>query len=186
VMIFFPTASSDQPTHQVTDFFFLSLGDNLMTIHLQRLGSAAAAFAPAIAMPSCLTRGGRLGTAAATGRRCISFALTPREEELQNRVREFVAEKVIPHEQDVRRTSHGPTDGLRNELVGLAREAGLLSGLPDMQAALKSQVTRAVVFEAAGYSMLGPIALNIAAPTEGAPRGKWAGRRIELYTLTSP
>jgi len=110
----------------------------------------------------------RLGPNAATGRRCISFALSPSEQELQARVTEFVAEKVIPYEQDERRTSHGPTDGLRNELVGLAREAGLLSGLPEIHAALKSHVTRAIFFEAAGYSMLGPIALNIAAPDEGA------------------
>ncbi len=69
-------------------------------------------------------------------------------------------------ESDPRRTIHGPTDDLRRELIEMARSAGVLSGLPAMHASLKSHVTRAIVFEAAGYSMLGPIALNIAAPDE--------------------
>ena len=100
-------------------------------------------------------------------RRGISFSLSPAQEELQRRVTEFVTEKVIPFESDSRRTSHGPTDELRNELVSLAKQAGLLSGLPDIHEALRSHVTRAIFFEAAGYSMLGPVALNIAAPDEG-------------------
>lgn len=100
-------------------------------------------------------------------RREISFALTPAQQALQGRVQEFVSEKVIPFEKDPRRTSHGPSDELRDELVGLAKEAGLLSGLPEIHEALRSHVTRAIFFEAAGYSMLGPVALNIAAPDEG-------------------
>jgi acyl-CoA dehydrogenase len=121
------------------------------------------------------------------GRRCISFALSAKEQELQARVKDFVAEKVIPFEKDERRTRHGPTEGLRKELVGLAREAGLLSGLPEIHQALRSHVTRAVFFEAAGYSMLGPIALNIAAPDEGAS-GRSAARGVgrPVYRLPAP
>lgn len=124
----------------------------------------------------------RLGHTAVAGRRCISFALSAKEQELQARVKDFVAEKVIPYEKDERRTPHGPTEGLRTELVGLARQEGLLSGLPEIHDALRSHVTRAVFFEAAGYSMLGPIALNIAAPDEGSamaaqPHAAWGARR---------
>lgn len=103
----------------------------------------------------------------ALGNRGICFSLCPTQQQLQERVSTFVREKVIPFEADPRRTTHGPTEELRRDLVGLARDAGLLSGLPDMHEALRSHVTRAIVFEAAGYSMLGPIALNIAAPDEG-------------------
>jgi acyl-CoA dehydrogenase len=99
-------------------------------------------------------------------RRCISFELTGEQRELQSRVSVFVEGKVIPFERDSRRTSHGPTDELRSELVGLAKDAGLVAN-NDVHDALKSHVTRAVFFEAAGYSMLGPVALNIAAPDEG-------------------
>jgi len=99
-------------------------------------------------------------------RRRICFELSPTQSELRDRVRAFVVDKVIPFEGDERRTSHGPTDELRDELIGLAREAGLLSGLPAIHSELRSHVSRAVFFEAAGYSMLGPIALNIAAPDE--------------------
>ena len=98
--------------------------------------------------------------------RGISFALDPAQEGLQAKVSAFVRDEVIPMEADPRRTSHGPTEDLRRDLVDLARNAGVLSGLSDMHDALRSHVTRAIVFEAAGYSMLGPIAMNIAAPDE--------------------
>ena len=101
-----------------------------------------------------------------SGTRGISFALDPIQIDLKDKVTAFVREKVIPMESDPRRTIHGPTDDLRRELIEMARSAGVLSGLPAMHASLKSHVTRAIVFEAAGYSMLGPIALNIAAPDE--------------------
>ena len=76
---------------------------------------------------------------------------------------------VIPFEGDPRESVHGLDDSLRRELMEKAREAGLLApqageewgglGL-DMR-------SMAVVFEAAGYSLLGPHALNCAAPDEG-------------------
>jgi acyl-CoA dehydrogenase len=84
-------------------------------------------------------------------------------------VKNFVINKVIPYENDPRNSHHGPNDELRLELNQLAREAGVLSP----QASIKyggwglSHVERVAVFEAAGYSPLGPIALHCAAPDEG-------------------
>jgi acyl-CoA dehydrogenase len=88
--------------------------------------------------------------------------------ELRDRVRAFVRDVVIPmEERDV--GGHGLDDGLRQELQAAARAAGVfapqvpvhLGGLGlDMRGA-------AVVFEEAGYSILGPQALNCAAPDEG-------------------
>jgi len=88
---------------------------------------------------------------------------------LRDRTRAFVRDAVIPFEHDPRRTAHGPQEALRTDLVNKAREAGLLS--PHVSKKWGglglSHVEKAVVFEAAGYSMLGPVALNIAAPDEG-------------------
>ncbi|MBD3759659.1 acyl-CoA dehydrogenase family protein [Rhizorhabdus sp.] len=99
----------------------------------------------------------------------MDFSLTPSLVALQKRTRTFVNDIVIPRERDPRRAQHGPSDDLRRELVGHARDAGLLSPqLPRELGGLGlSYVEKAVVFEAAGYSMLGPVALNCAAPDEG-------------------
>jgi acyl-CoA dehydrogenase len=99
----------------------------------------------------------------------IDFTLTPAQQELQHRVRAFVAEKVIPFEQDSRLTAHGPTDDLRRELNALARAEGLLAPhAPELWGGMGlNHVDTAIAFEAAGYSVLGPIALHCAAPDEG-------------------
>ena len=99
----------------------------------------------------------------------IDFTIDARDAGLRDRVRSFVEQEIIPYEQDARLTTHGPTDELRIELNALARQAGMLAphvsvhfgglGLTHLQ--------RALVFEAAGYSTLGPIALHCAAPDEG-------------------
>src|SRR6185437_1733897 len=72
-------------------------------------------------------------------------------------------------EGDSRREAHGPTDELRCALQARAREAGLLA--PQVARGYGglalSHVGRAIVFEEAGYSLLGPLAMNIAAPDEG-------------------
>jgi len=99
----------------------------------------------------------------------MDFSLTPRMRELRERTRAFVAEKIIPLERDARRTAHGPTDELRLEMNALARGAGLLTPHVEEEwggMGLGHQ-ERAIVFEEAGYSMLGPVAMNIAAPDEG-------------------
>jgi len=88
---------------------------------------------------------------------------------LRDRVRLFVSEKVMPYENDNRLTSHGPTEALRLELVGLARKAGFLTphASREMGGMGLSHVEKSFVFEEAGYSNLGPTALNIHAPDEG-------------------
>ncbi len=99
----------------------------------------------------------------------IDFQPTNEHADLQQRVRRFIRDQVIPYESDSRWTAHGPTDALRCELNGLARDAGLLA--PQVPACYGgmglSHIGRALVFEEAGWSMLGPIAMHCAAPDEG-------------------
>lgn len=99
----------------------------------------------------------------------IDFEPNPRDVEIAERAAAFVRSTVLPFEADERWTSHGPDATLRDELTALARDAGLLSPHIAEQYGGHglSHRGRALVFEAAGYSMLGPIALNIAAPDEG-------------------
>jgi acyl-CoA dehydrogenase len=88
--------------------------------------------------------------------------------ELADRTRAFIDQVVIPREPDAR-GEHGAPDPLRLELQQAAKDAGLFAphvgeefgglGL-DMRG-------QAVVFEQAGRSLLGPLALNCAAPDEG-------------------
>ncbi len=44
------------------------------------------------------------------------FALTELQE-LQQRTRSFIRDKIMPLEGDPRQTAHGPTEALRRELV---------------------------------------------------------------------
>ena len=99
----------------------------------------------------------------------MDFTIPPSLRELQATTRRFIADAVIPLENDPRQSSHGPDEALRRELVGLASQAGLLT--PHASIAMGgmglSHVAKAFVFEEAGYSWLGPTALNIHAPDEG-------------------
>ena len=99
----------------------------------------------------------------------IDFSLTDDLRELQERTRAFIRDEVMPLEGDARETAHGPTDELRGELIARARKAGLLSPHvgTDWGGLGLNHVAKAVVFEEAGYSPLGPHALNINAPDEG-------------------
>ena len=89
--------------------------------------------------------------------------------ELQQKVREFIHQEVIPLESDPRQDSHGPSEALRQELVSRARHWGLLTphASQEMGGLGLSHLQKAIAFEEAGYSALGPIALNIHAPDEG-------------------
>ncbi|TKT69812.1 acyl-CoA dehydrogenase family protein [Aquamicrobium sp. LC103] len=99
----------------------------------------------------------------------MDFSLSPDLDTLERRVHDFVTDRIIPFESDPRRGAHGPDDGLRADLVAQARAAGLLT--PQVSAEFGgmslSHLGKAVVLEASGYSMLGPIAMNCAAPDEG-------------------
>jgi acyl-CoA dehydrogenase len=99
----------------------------------------------------------------------MDFALSPELRELQLRVRSFIRERIVPYERDPRWGQHGPDESLRDELVALARAAGLLTphASRELGGLGLGHLQKAVVFEEAGYSALGPTALNIHAPDEG-------------------
>jgi acyl-CoA dehydrogenase len=99
----------------------------------------------------------------------MDFSLTPKLEALRDRTRAFILEQVIPFEKDPRQNEHGPSEELRKDLIALARKEGLLTphASIEMGGLELSHVEKAVIFEEAGYSCLGPIAMNIHAPDEG-------------------
>lgn len=99
----------------------------------------------------------------------IDFEIPDELAALRDEIRNFVVEKIVPYERDPRLTRHGPDEELRTELVGLAREAGLLTFQAPRRFGGRepSHREQAVLFEAAGWSTLGPVALNCAAPDEG-------------------
>jgi acyl-CoA dehydrogenase len=134
----------------------------------------------------------------------MDFQLSPEIAELQQRTRRFIAEQVIPIETREDHSGHGPTPELRAELVGRARAAGLLTphASVEMGGLGLSHVAKAAVFEEAGYSWLGPTALNIHAPDEGNihlmeavatrdQKERWlrpqvAGRLRSCFAMTEP
>ncbi len=99
----------------------------------------------------------------------IDFSPTPEQRALADKVRSFVKETIIPYEGDPRLGPHGPDDDLRRVLNEEARQAGLLSihVEPEYGGRGLSHVENALVFAAAGYSPLGPVALHCNAPDEG-------------------
>ena len=99
----------------------------------------------------------------------IDFEVPPELAGLQARIRRFIADEIIPLESDARRTRHGPSEELRRELIDKAREAGLLAPhvAKEYGGLALTHVGRAIAFEEAGYSPLGPVALNVFAPDEG-------------------
>ncbi|MBF6299749.1 acyl-CoA dehydrogenase family protein [Nocardia amamiensis] len=99
----------------------------------------------------------------------IDFAIPAELAAERDRVRRFVIDKIVPYERDPRLTAHGPTDDLRQELVELARAEKLLTvqAPESLGGRGLSHLEQAVIYEAAGWSTLGPIAMNCAAPDEG-------------------
>jgi acyl-CoA dehydrogenase len=95
--------------------------------------------------------------------------LSPSAHALRDRVRAFVRDVVLPEEPGAAAQGHGPPAALREALQASARAAGLLT--PTVSRAfggLGLDVrTQSAVLEEAGYSLLGPPALNCAAPDEG-------------------
>ena len=92
--------------------------------------------------------------------------LTPELLDLRDRTRAFVAEEVIPAEGP---DGAGLDPDLRALLGAAARRAGLYapSAPPEVGGLGLDLRACSVVFEEAGYSLLGPHALNCAAPDEG-------------------
>ena len=131
----------------------------------------------------------------ALSRLAMNFDLSPELLELRERTRRFIAEQVIPLEDDARQDHHGPAPALRAELVARARSAGLLTphASVEMGGMGLSHLAKAVVFEEAGYSWLGPTALNIHAPDEGnihlmeevanaAQKERWLRPQVQGHT----
>lgn len=134
----------------------------------------------------------------------MDFAIPLELAELQARTRRFIAEEIIPLERDRRQTAHGPTEEFRRELVAKARAAGLLSPHVSKEYGGLGLDHRgkAVIFEESGYSMLGPVAMNIFAPDEGnmhmmeaiaspAQKERWlrplaAGETRSCFCMTEP
>ena len=98
----------------------------------------------------------------------IDFTRSARELELEQRTREFIREVVIPYEQHPS-LQHGLDDGLVRELRQKAAAAGLLSPQvgEEWGGYGLNQRETATVLRASGYSLLGPLAMNCAAPDEG-------------------
>jgi acyl-CoA dehydrogenase len=86
---------------------------------------------------------------------------------LTAKIEAFVRDVIAPYERDPRLGTHGPSDGLVQELRGKAREAGLLTPHIDASGHHMAWLDAAKVLQAAGRSPIGPVALNVAAPDEG-------------------
>jgi acyl-CoA dehydrogenase len=107
-------------------------------------------------------------TAKPGAERQMDFAIPAELIELKQRTEAFVRDDIMPREADPRQTPHGPTEEFRHELVTLARSRGLLSPHVGREwgGLGLGHRGKAIVFEAAGYSPLATIAMNIFAPDE--------------------
>jgi acyl-CoA dehydrogenase len=98
----------------------------------------------------------------------IDFEIPGAVEELRERVQAFVAEVAIPAEERDD-AEHGLAPELRADLQAAAREAGVFA--PQLPRELGGHALdmrgTAVILEEAGYGLLGPPAMNCAAPDEG-------------------
>ena len=110
--------------------------------------------------------------------------MTDRALDIANRVETFVRETIAPYEKDTRKTSHGPTDALANEMKAKARDAGVLTPHILEGGDHLTHLETAAVLIRSGLSPLGPVACNVAAPDEGnmyllgkeaSPEGAWLG-----------
>ena len=98
----------------------------------------------------------------------MDLTIPPEVAELRDLVTAFVRDTVIPAEPRDQ-GGHGPDEALRTELQDAARAAGVFAPhvAPELGGLGLDHRGQAAVFEAAGYSLLGPLALNCAAPDEG-------------------
>ena len=99
----------------------------------------------------------------------VDFTNEPEVDDLARRTAEFVREVVIPVEEAHGGVLHDGPEDVRAKLQQAARDAGVFAPhAPTRWGGLGlDRRGQAVVFEEAGYSLFGPIALNIAAPDEG-------------------
>jgi alkylation response protein AidB-like acyl-CoA dehydrogenase len=97
----------------------------------------------------------------------LDYTLSPRCDQWRHRIRSFIDTVVVPREQEA--FVRGVDDELRCALQAAARDAGVWA--PQAPTRLGGGGFRfdevAVLLEEAGRSLLGPLALNCAAPDEG-------------------
>jgi acyl-CoA dehydrogenase len=99
----------------------------------------------------------------------IEFDIPPKVADLARRTETLIRDVVIPEETACQGSVHDAPEDLRTRLQTAAKDAGVFAphaptDLGGHGLGLRDQ---APVFEAAGYSLLGPLALNCAAPDEG-------------------
>lgn len=92
---------------------------------------------------------------------------TPRGREIAARVETFIRETIVPFESDGRWGMHGPNPEMVADMRARAREARVLTPHIPTSGEHLSHRDTALVLRAAGYSPLGPVAVNVAAPDEG-------------------
>jgi acyl-CoA dehydrogenase len=89
--------------------------------------------------------------------------------DLADRVRAFIDEEVIPREGALAQATHGVDDDLRRELQSLARARGVFAPTaPEEFGGLGlDHRAQSIILEESGRSLIGPTAMNCAAPDEG-------------------
>lgn len=92
---------------------------------------------------------------------------SPRALEIAAKVEAFVRDVIVPYETDPRRDDHGPMDSLIIEMREKARVAGVLTPHILGDGDHLTQRETALVLRKSGLSILGPLAVNTAAPDEG-------------------
>ncbi len=97
----------------------------------------------------------------------IDFELTEQQTELRDRTAAFVRDELIPLEGTGEPAR--VDDAFRRELVALGQAAGLVAPHAPIEwgGLGLDHVSMSEVFIAAGYSLLGPLAMNCFAPDEG-------------------
>ena len=92
-----------------------------------------------------------------------------RPQEIAARVRSFIADTVLPVEREIIVDGRPVDDELRAELQKAAKEAGVFGPLSGTEYGGLGLDMRALatVMEAAGASLIGPLALNCSAPDDG-------------------
>jgi acyl-CoA dehydrogenase len=98
-----------------------------------------------------------------------TFDSDPRLSSLVDATRRFVRDVVVPIERDLHGNVHDGPDGVRRSLQEAARSAGVFAPqIPLVLGGLGlSRLDQTWILEEAGYSLLGPLAMNCAAPDEG-------------------
>lgn len=100
----------------------------------------------------------------------IDLTYDPRVEKLVETTRSFVLEYVLPIEDEYfGNIANAGGDVLRRRIQDAARKAGVFAPHAPIEYGGHglNMTDRSPVFEEAGYSLFGPLALNLAAPDEG-------------------